>query len=106
MVKSRTEKDGKTTEDCRYFLTSLADVELFATAVRSHWGIENGLHWCLDVVFREDSSRMRKDHTAENMAVVRHIVLNALKKFSASKAMSLSMKRKKCSYDYEFLGSI
>lgn len=69
----------------RYYLTSLTDVNLFAKAVRAHWGIENSLHWCLDVVFNEDHIRMRKDYSAENMAIVRHIVLNILKIFPTPK---------------------
>ena len=48
-------------------------------AVRKHWGIENSLHWCLNMTLREDYSRTRKDHSAENMAVVRHMALNILK---------------------------
>ena len=49
-------------------------------AVRSHWGIENSLHWSLDVTFREDQSRMRLDHSPQNMATLRHIAHNLLKR--------------------------
>ena len=85
MVKSRVDTNGIITEDTRYYITSLTNAALFAKAARAHWGIENSLHWCLDVVFNEDHIRMRKDHTAENMAVVRHIVLNVLKSFPTEK---------------------
>jgi len=61
MVKSRVFEKNVWREEVRYFITSLTDVEAFAAAVRAHWGIENSLHWCLDVVFNEDSSRTRKD---------------------------------------------
>lgn len=106
IVKSRIENDGMITEDTRYYITSLRDVKDFSRAVRSHWGIENSLHWCLDVVFDEDHIRMRKDYTAENMAVIRHIVLNILKNYPTPKKMSLSRKRQKCEYDQNFLSDV
>ncbi len=70
-------------------------------AARSHWGVESSLHWCLDVTFREDHSRMRADHTAENFAVVRHIVLNVLK--SMDDKMSIARRRRHCAYDDDYL---
>ena len=106
MVKSRVDTNGIITEDTRYYITSLTNAALFAKAARAHWGIENSLHWCLDVVFNEDHIRMRKDHTAENMAVVRHIVLNVLKSFPTEKKMSVARKRKRCYYDQDFLASV
>lgn len=105
-VKSKIESNGIITEDTRYYITSLKDVKDFARAVRAHWGIENSLHWCLDVVFDEDHIRMRKDYTAENMAVIRHIVLNVLKNYPTPKKMSLSRKRQKCEYDQSFLSDV
>jgi predicted transposase YbfD/YdcC len=104
MVKSRVREKDEVREDTRYFITSLTDVQLFAKAVRSHWGIENSLHWCLDVVFREDNCRTRKDNSAENFAVIRRIALNILKLFPAK--MSVSRKRKRCSYDAEFMADV
>ena len=77
---------------------------MFAKAVRKHWGIENALHWCLDMTFHEDYSRIRKDHAAENMAVVRHIALNILKSYPGK--MSLARKRRRCSYDDDFLADV
>ena len=79
MMKSRIIQGKTTTEETHYYISSLENVREFSIAARSHWGVENSLHWCLDVTFREDHSRMRKDNTAENFAVVRHIVLNILK---------------------------
>jgi predicted transposase YbfD/YdcC len=58
---------------------------VIASAVRSHWGIENTLHWVLDMTFREDESRIRGKNAAENMAIVRHIALNMLQ--NAKKTM-------------------
>jgi len=71
--------DEKTIER-RYFISSLEnDAQQFGNAIRKHWGIENSLHWVLDVAFREDESRVRKDYAPENMAMLRHIALNLLK---------------------------
>ena len=73
MVKSNVYhcKDGRDTEDIRYFITSLTDISAFARAVRSHWSIENQLHWSLDVIFREDACLIRKDNAPLNMNVLR-----------------------------------
>jgi len=92
-----------TTEETRYFITSLCDVKQFAHAVRSHWGIES-VHWCLDVVFHEDACRTRKDNSAENFAVIRHMAINILKQHPAK--MSLARKRRKCGYDIEFMRDV
>ena len=104
MVKSVVEKKGKVSFETRYFITSLTEAEHFAKSVREHWGIENSLHWCLDVGFNEDKSRMRADHSAENFAVIRHIVMNLLKRDDAK--MSLKVKRHRCAYDDEYLMKI
>ena len=102
-VRSVVEKNGRTTEETRYFITSLCDVKQFAHAVRSHWGIES-MHWCLDVVFHEDACRTRKDNSAENFAVIRHMAINILKQHPAK--MSLARKRRKCGYDIEFMRDV
>lgn len=104
MVHSKVEINGQITEDLRYFITSLTNIEAFSGAVRKHWGIENSLHWCLDMTFREDYSRIRKDHSAENMAVVRHIALNILQNFPAK--VSLARKRRRCAYDDAFFADV
>ena len=77
---------------------------LFSKAVRSHWGIENSLHWCLDVVFNEDKSRTHVDNSGENFAVIRHIALNLLKAYPAK--MSFARKRRKCEYDADFVANV
>jgi predicted transposase YbfD/YdcC len=76
-VEAIRSTDGQESLDHRYYISSLPgdDAAAFAKAIRSHWAIENQLHWTLDVVFNEDQCRVRKDHAAENMAVVRHIAL-------------------------------
>jgi predicted transposase YbfD/YdcC len=65
--------------ECRYFLCSLTDQRRFAATVRSHWGIENQEHWVLDVQFGEDACRTRRDHSAENLALIRRVALNVLR---------------------------
>lgn len=104
MVRSKVECNGHISTDIRYFITSLDDVTTFSNAVRKHWGIENSLHWCLDMTFHEDYSRIRKDHSAENMAVVRHIAVNILKNFPVN--MSLARKRRRCAYDDSFFAAV
>ena len=73
-----------------------------AWAVRSHWGIENGLHWCLDIAFREDDSRVRKGHGAQNLAILRHIALNLLKQERTAKC-GIKAKRLKAGWDNAYL---
>jgi predicted transposase YbfD/YdcC len=104
MVKSRIIQAATIGEETRYYISSLTDVNEFAHAVRCHWGIENSLHWCLDVTFREDHSRMCRDHSAENFAVVRHIVLNVLKNMLDK--MSVARRRHYCSYDDDYLAKV
>jgi predicted transposase YbfD/YdcC len=79
-VTTQRTVDGQVSEETRYYITSLpCRIESFAQAVRAHWGIENGLHWSLDVSFGEDDSRIRKGHAAENMSLVRRLSQSALK---------------------------
>ena len=74
MIKSQRDLGDKKTKDTRYYITSLtAKPEKLLHAVRQHWQVENALHWTLDVTFREDESRIRKEAAPENYAVFRHI---------------------------------
>ena len=82
MVESERWNDGRVSIEQRYYITSLEDVETFGRAVRSHWGIENELHWRLDVTFREDESRIRRGNAPHNMGVIRHVAVNLLKRES------------------------
>jgi len=104
MVKSTVWEKDKLREETRYFITSLMSIDLFAKAVRAHWGIENSLHWCLDFVFREDDCQVRANNVAENFAVVRHIATNVLKNYPVM--MSLARKRRKCHYDSDFMADV
>ena len=93
---------NKTTYSTRFFLSSLAaDFAHFPSSIRSHWGIENQLHWCLDVIFSEDDSRIRKDHAPRNMTILRRLALNLLRQ-DTSKG-SLKMKRYQAGLNNNFL---
>ena len=76
MVEYIRQLNGKTQVETRYYISSLTNnAELLGQSVRSHWGIENSLHWVLDVAFREDDCRIRKDNAPQNFAVLRHIAV-------------------------------
>lgn len=75
-AKSKITENGETHEFTRYFITSLTDLDEFSDSVRKHWLIENQLHWCLDVIFREDASRARKDNSPLVLNILRKIALN------------------------------
>jgi predicted transposase YbfD/YdcC len=102
MVETETERGGKTERQKRYYICSTKlDVETFARAVRGHWGIENRLHWVLDVVFRDDLARLRTGHGPENMAIVKHFALNLLRQ--AKPTISLKNRRKRAGWNPEYL---
>jgi predicted transposase YbfD/YdcC len=106
MVEAERHVGDQLTIERRYYLSSLApDVARFARAIREHWGIENSLHWVLDVTFREDECRIRKGHAPENFAVLRHIASNLLRQDSSSKR-SLKMKRFRAGWDDNYLAHI
>lgn len=103
VVSTREIMGQKATTERRYYLSSLeADAETIGHAIREHWGIENKLHWVLDVNFREDYARNRKDHSAENMAMMRHMVLNLIRRETSSKT-SLRGKRLKASWNDDYI---
>ena len=102
MVESRTERDDKIETERRSYISSRAlSSTAFADAVRSHWAIENKLHWILDTTFKEDPSRLRVGHGAKNMAVVRHFALNLVRQ--ANDKRSIKRRRKRASYDPQYL---
>lgn len=95
-------RDGKETTEARYYISSLAvGVNRFARAVRGHWGIENTCHWCLDVTYREDESRIRNVNARDNFAWLRRFTLSLLKQHPAKD--SIAMKRRGCGWDDDFL---
>jgi predicted transposase YbfD/YdcC len=93
--------------ETRYYLTSLEspDIREFARAVRSHWNVENQLHWVLDVAFREDHSKARVKNVAENLAVIRRMALNLLKQDKTNK-IGIQAKRRKAGWDPEYLENV
>jgi predicted transposase YbfD/YdcC len=96
----------KVSIETRYFISSLDDnAQKIQEAVRSHWGIENQLHWVLDVVFREDHCRTRKDHAPQNLATLRHIALNLLKQDKSAK-VGIKARRLKAALDIRYMESI
>lgn len=103
MVESTREVDGQVTTERRYYLSSLkSDVQTFARAVRGHWGVENKLHWVMDVCFREDQSRAREGYAAENLATLRRLALNLLKR-ETTKKRGIRGKQLNASWDHPYL---
>jgi predicted transposase YbfD/YdcC len=95
-------RDGKETAEVRYFISSLpVQVKQFAHAVRSHWGIENSCHWCLDVTYREDESRIRDERLRENFAWLNRLTLSLLKQHPEKD--SVAMKRRACGWNDEYM---
>lgn len=95
----------KETTERRYYISSLSpSAERIGKAVRSHWGIENQVHWVLDVSFQEDSSRIRKGNAPENVGLLRRIAMNALRQMEDRK--SLKARRKKAGWDERYLEKI
>jgi predicted transposase YbfD/YdcC len=101
-IHSTREIKGKSEEQTRYFISSLpCDAKQIAKAVRAHWSIENSLHWRLDVVFKEDASRIRKDNAPENMAIIRRVAFS-LAKARTPKKMTVKRARLKMGLDWNF----
>jgi len=101
-VESSTEREGKTCSEQRYYLSSaFLSARLFAEAVRAHWGIENRLHWVMDVVYHDDLMRLRSLHGPANMVTVRHLAINITRNINDK--LSLKAKRKKLGWNDDYL---
>jgi len=106
VVEARRTVNGQESVERRYYLSSLkADAEKFGRAVRGHWGVENGLHWVLDVVFGEDQSRARSGYAAENLAATRRRAINLLRRDKTCKR-SLKGKLLRPAIDPDYLKRI
>lgn len=104
-VQACIQRSGKQNTETRYYISSAAlDAERAGQAVRGHWGIENRLHWVLDVTFDDDQSRLRKGFGARNMAVVRHFALNLVR--SAKDTKSIKLRRKLAAWTPDYLGRL
>jgi predicted transposase YbfD/YdcC len=104
VVEAVRERNGQSSVERRYYLSSLGmDVNRFAHAVRSHWSIENQLHWVMDVNFKEDQSRARSGYAAENLATLRRWALNLIKADQQKKKRSLKGRMKAAGWDNRYL---
>lgn len=105
MVETKVERAGKTACERRYYLGSATlDAKTFAQTVRAHWGIENRLHWVLDVVFHDDLARLRTGHGPQNMAIVKHMAINLIR--NPKDKHSLKVRRKLANLDPDYLESL
>src|SRR5271157_3843101 len=105
MVESSREVSGKTEQETRFYITSLVMLaHLLGPVVRSHWAIENSLHWVMDMVFRDDECRVRTDHAPANFTTIKHMAHNLLRR--APGKNSLRSRRKAAGWDDEFLASL
>ena len=104
-IQTEVERDGGVQYETRYYISSIRlTAEMFGRAVRGHWGIENQLHWMLDVVFREDLARLRSGNAPANMAIVRHTAMNLLSK--AKPNISFKNRRKKAGWNADYLENV
>ncbi|MDE2582172.1 MAG: ISAs1 family transposase, partial [Rhodospirillales bacterium] len=105
VIDSRRESNGKTERETRFYLTSLVmTAALLGPVVRSHWAIENSLHWVMDMMFRDDECRVRTDHAPANFTTIKHMAHNLLR--TAPSRDSLRLRRKVAAWDDEFLARL
>ena len=104
LTRSRELNRKTTTETAYYLASSPLSAERFAEVTRAHWGIENSLHWVLDVVMNEDYARNRKDNGPKNLAVLRHMALNIVRKEKSKGSMRLKFKR--AGWNDDFLATL
>lgn len=107
MAESERHIGNKISIETRYYISSIENnAEKSGRAIRSHWGIENSVHWTLDITFREDESRIRKGYGPENIAVMRHIALNMLRNETSSEKKSIRLRRLRAGWDNAYLKKV
>jgi predicted transposase YbfD/YdcC len=105
MIESSRESNGKIEHETRFYLTSLAMVAaLVGPIVRSHWSIENSLHWVMDMMFRDDECHVRTDHAPANFTTIKHIAHNLLR--TATTKDSMRLRQKVAAWDDDFLAGL
>jgi predicted transposase YbfD/YdcC len=105
MVESAREMRDKVERETRFYITSLTlPASQMGSIVRDHWAVENGLHWVMDMVFRDDECRVRTDHAPANFTTIKHIALNLIRRTKSKD--SLRLRRKVAAWDDEFLASL
>ncbi len=105
MVESRRKIDGQIEQQTRFYITSLRlRAAQLSLIVRSHWAIENNLHWVMDMIFRDDECRVRTDQAPANFTTIKHMAINLLR--NAPGKDSLRLRRKVAAWDDDFLTSI
>jgi predicted transposase YbfD/YdcC len=105
MIETRVERNGTLSTERRYYLSSTPlDAKAFAAAARAHWGVENRLHWVLDVVFHDDLVRLRSGHGPQNMAVIRHMAMNLVR--NPKDRHSLEVRRKLANLNPDYLEAL
>ena len=110
MIQAERRIGDKAACETRYYITSLPGAtsraaRRLARASRAHWGIENSLHWVLDIAFREDDCRVRKNHGPENFATLRRIAFNLLKQEKTAK-MGVKARRHRAGWDNDYLAVV
>lgn len=105
MVESTRESDGRIEHETRFYITSLAWLACqLGPVIRSHWAIENSLHWVMDMVFRDDDCRIRTDHAPANFTTLKHMAHNLIRK--APGKDSIRLRRKTAAWDDDFLANL
>lgn len=103
MAVRERDVNGNVSSEASYFISSLKNkASTIAQSIRDHWSIENSLHWCLDIAFREDHCRVRKDHAPENLGILRHMAINLLRQEKSLKG-GIQTKRLKAAWDHDYL---